>query len=88
MKLSQLSSGVYLTILLALFSASNVQAGEIQVCVYAEGTSVPIENATVYCYDDDWLSNDDLMSEGVTGSDGCVDMTYRTYKYKWWSCDG
>jgi hypothetical protein len=70
-------------------SIQSIDAGTIQLCAKsAENNQLAIPNANVRCYDNDSWSNDDLMATGVTGSDGCVTMSYKTYDYKWWSCDG
>lgn len=78
---------------LALLSSNGLlaEAGSIKVCAKsADDVTAAIPNANVKCWDDDGFSNDDFMTQGVTGSDGCVTMSYRTKKSSWrctgWDC--
>ena len=79
---------------LALLSSSTssnglAEAGSIKVCAKsADDVTVAIPNANVKCWDDDGYSNDDFMTQGVTGSDGCVTMSYTTKTSSWWRCTG
>jgi hypothetical protein len=72
----------------ALFLVSAVlpliaDAGQIKVCAAVD--SVPVADATVRCWDDDYNS-DDYMVGGTTDSDGCATLNYQTKSNGWWSC--
>ena len=60
-----------------------VDAGNIKLCVKMAGR--PIPGAFVECFDDDY-NNDDFMTDGITGSDGCVMLTYQTKITSAWNC--
>ena len=73
-----------LMFLAPLFTLSHiVDAGDIKLCVKMAGK--PIPGAFVECFDDD-LNNDDFMTDGTTGSDGCVVLTYQTKITSVWNC--
>jgi len=66
-------------------------AGQIRLCAKValnDDSGVVIKNADVTCWDNDWGSNDDQMTEGITGSDGCVTLNYTTKRWSYWSCKG
>jgi hypothetical protein len=76
------------TFFAALFLVSAVlplvaDAGQINVCATAD--SVPVDGASVECWDDDYNSND-YMVGGTTDSDGCAILNYQTKNNGWWSC--
>lgn len=65
-----------------MFSAT--RAGKIEVCVAGSEAGVLriLKNASVTCYDEDTIGNDDKMGSGTTGDDGCVTINYSTKKPK------
>mmetsp|Transcript_17496 Transcript_17496/g.22108 ORF Transcript_17496/g.22108 Transcript_17496/m.22108 type:complete len:85 (-) Transcript_17496:694-948(-) len=72
------------TILIAISSFSQINAGQIRLCAKTATTFQPVSNADVKCWDED-LNNDDFMTGGQTGSDGCVTLSY-TNKPTSWKC--
>ena len=78
------ASSYVVTLLASIFTLSPiVDAGQIKLCVQMAGK--PISGAYVECFDDD-LDNDDFMTDGTTGSDGCVMLTYQTKITSTWNC--
>ena len=66
-------------------ASQQVNAGEIKLCAKTvHGNNQPISGANVKCWDDDYNS-DDFMTEGTTGSDGCVKLNYSN-KHTGWKC--
>lgn len=68
-----------------------IRAGKIKVCVSGSEAGVvqTVKNASVKCYDEDTLGNDDHMGSGTTGDDGCVTINYSTKKPKFGkACNG
>ena len=82
-----LASTNYLLAFLSLVSyrASLVHGGQIKLCVQAAENQT-LKDIHVKCYDEDPTTNDDLMTEGVTESNGCVTMEYETKTYPWYKC--
>jgi hypothetical protein len=81
---------VQLIFLLSYFSV--IHSAQIRLCVRAmeKGSSEPLADANVVCYDEDYANGDDIMtgSSKRTGSNGCVTLSYRKKKSSWWNCYG
>jgi len=72
---------------LTIFIAPSAKAGTIKVCAKsAENNNVALNGANVKCWDDDY-NNDDYMTQGTLGSDGCATLTYKTKTNGWWNCN-
>ena len=65
--------------------ASFVVGGQIRICLLADGQ--PLKDTPVNCWDEDPTTADDFMTSGMTGTDGCVTMSYETKDHPWWSCN-
>lgn len=76
-------------LLLAILSSAlqgPADAGKIKVCAKAKQDAKVVEGANVKCVDHDVITKDDFMAEGETGSDGCVELHYKTHTTKWYQC--
>ena len=71
--------------LLPTSSSRNLEANTIKICVkeYVLVKKQASEEAFVKCYDKD-PNGDDIMAEGLTGSDGCTTLTYKNQSWDSW----
>jgi hypothetical protein len=88
---------VELSFCLLFLGSRVVHAAVINICVKAReaGVSTNLQGASVTCLDEDWNDADDQMTQPyVTGTNGCVTLSYEKKTPKWynpctaWDCPG